>query len=167
VDVQLCGQPAELIKLGFIVSNPVNQLKTAVMTTVKTVDEYLSLFPEAQRNVLQQIRETIKQAAPTAEETVSYGMPAYKLNGVLVYFGGFKNHCSFFPAGSSLIKQFSSELKGYNTSKGTIQFQLAEPIPFKLISKMVRERVKQNAAKQKAKSKPKSNTKLTKKAAVH
>jgi uncharacterized protein YdhG (YjbR/CyaY superfamily) len=133
------------------------------MKIVKTVDEYLSLFPEAQRNILQQIRNTIKQAAPAAEETISYGMPAYKLNGVLVYFGGFKNHCSFFPAGSSLIKQFSSELKNYNTSKGTIQFQLREPIPFALIGKMVAERVKQNGLKQKAKS----TAKATKKGAAN
>jgi uncharacterized protein YdhG (YjbR/CyaY superfamily) len=137
------------------------------MTAVKTVDEYLSLFQETQRKVLQQIRETIKQAAPAAEETVSYGMPAYKLNGILVYFGGFKNHCSLFPASGLLIKQFSSELKGYNTSKGTIQFQLEEPIPFTLIGKIVKEGVKPNAAKQKPKANTKSTTRPTKKATVH
>jgi len=136
------------------------------MRTVKTVDEYLSLFPEPQRKILQQIRNTIKKAAPKSEETISYGMPAYKLNGVLVYFGGFKNHCSFFPAGSSLIKQFSSELKPYNTSKGTIQFQLGEPIPFLLIAKMVAERVKQNLQKQKVKATKKSILKTKRTRAV-
>jgi uncharacterized protein YdhG (YjbR/CyaY superfamily) len=155
VDVQLRRHPAELGKLGSLFQI-LATAQTSLMTEVKTVDEYLNLFPETQRKVLQRIRETIKQAAPAAEETISYGMPAYKLNGILVYFGGFKNHCSLFPGSGLLVKQFSSELKDYNTSKGTIQFQMEEPIPFTLIRKIVKERVKQNAAKQKTKSNTKS-----------
>lgn len=122
------------------------------MKAVNTVEEYLSLFPETQRNVLEKIQKAIRQAAPKAEEIISYGMPAYKLNGVLVYFGGFKNHCSFFPAGNSAIKKFSNELKAYKTSKGTIQFPMSEPVPVSLIKKIVKERVKENELKQKAKS---------------
>jgi len=122
------------------------------MKTVSTVEEYISLFPEAQRNALEKIRKAIKNAAPKAEEVISYGMPGYKLNGVLVYFGGFKNHCSFFPAGNSVIKKFSRELKNYKTSKGTIQLPLDQPIPVTLIKKMVKERMKENEMKQKAKS---------------
>lgn len=121
------------------------------MKAVQTVEEYLKLFSEAQRKELEKIRKAIKDAAPEAEEAISYGMPGYKLNGVLVYFGGFKNHCSFFPAGNSVIKKFSDELKKYQTSKGTIQFPLNESIPVSLIKKMVRERVRENEIKQKEK----------------
>ena len=120
------------------------------MKTVTTVEEYLNLFPEDQRAALEKIRKAIKDVVPKAEEAISYGMPAYKLNGVLVYFGGFKNHCSFFPAGNSVIKKFSNELKNYKTSKGTIQFLLNEPVPVLLIKKMVKERVRENGTKQKS-----------------
>jgi uncharacterized protein YdhG (YjbR/CyaY superfamily) len=129
------------------------------MKTVKTVEEYLNLFPESQRNELERVRKAIKNAAPNAEESISYGMPGYKLNGVLVYFGGFKNHCSFFPAGNSVIKKFGDELKDYKTSKGTIRFPLDKPIPLLLIKKMVKERVKENEMKQKVKSTKKTASK--------
>jgi uncharacterized protein YdhG (YjbR/CyaY superfamily) len=122
------------------------------MKAVKTVEEYLSLFPEPQRKELEKIRKAIKDTAPKAEEAISYGMPGYKLNGVLVYFGGFKTHCSFFPAGNSVIKKFSEELKEYKTSKGTIQFPLNQSIPVLLIKKMVKERIRENEIKQKEKS---------------
>ena len=129
------------------------------MKAVKTVEEYLNLFPEPQRKELEKIRKAIKDAAPKAEEAISYGMPGYKLNGVLVYFGGFKTHCSFFPAGNSAIKKFSNELKAYKTSKGTIQFPLNEPIPVSLIKKMVKERVRENEIKEKEKASKKTTTK--------
>jgi uncharacterized protein YdhG (YjbR/CyaY superfamily) len=129
------------------------------MKKVNTVEEYLDLFPEPQRNVLEKIRNAIKEVAPKAEESISYGMPGYKLNGVLVYFGGFKNHCSFFPAGNSVIKKFSEELKSYKTSKGTIQFPMNEPLPFSLIKKMVKERIRENEIKQKAKTNKKTAAK--------
>ena len=123
------------------------------MKTANTVEEYLNQFPEKQRTALEKIRKAIKDAAPKAEEVISYGMSAYKLNGVLVYFGGFKTHCSFFPAGYSAIKKFSDELKEYKTSKGTIQFPLDQPIPVALIKKIVRERTKENELKLQAKKK--------------
>jgi uncharacterized protein YdhG (YjbR/CyaY superfamily) len=129
------------------------------MKAVKTVEKYLSLFPEHQRKELEKIRKAIKDAAPKAEEAISYGMPGYKLNGVLVYFGGFKNHCSFFPAGNSAIEKFSNELKAYKTSKGTIQFPLNEPIPVSLIKKMVKERVRENEIKEKEKATKKKTSK--------
>ena len=128
------------------------------MKTVKTVDEYLSLFPEQHQQALGVIRKTIKESAPLAEETISYGMPAYRMNGVLAYFGGFKNHCSFFPAGSALIKQYGEELKPYKISKGTIQFPIDKPIPVALIKRMVKERMKQNLEKEKAKKSAKATT---------
>ncbi len=106
------------------------------MKAVKTVEEYLKLFPAEQRMELEKMRKAIKEAAPKAEESINYGMTGYKLNGPLVYFGGFKNHCSFFPAGNSAIQLFSEELKKYKTSKGTIQFHFGEPIPLSLIKKM-------------------------------
>ena len=122
------------------------------MKAVKTVEEYLTLFPVHQQKELEKIRKAIKVAAPKAEETISYGMPGYKLNGVLVYFGGFQNHYSFFPAGNSVIQKFKDDLKGYKTSKGTIQFPLNEPIPIALIKKMVKERAKENEMKQREKA---------------
>jgi uncharacterized protein YdhG (YjbR/CyaY superfamily) len=129
------------------------------MKAVKTVDEYIHLFPDPQRSALETIRNTIREAAPTAEETISYGMPAYKLNGVLVYFGGFKNHCSFFPGGNALIEEFRKDLKAYKTSKGTIQFPLSEPVPAGLIKRMVKAKVKKNLAKTKTRTSAKALSK--------
>lgn len=129
------------------------------MKAAKTVEEYLNLFPEKQRIILEKIRTTIRNAAPKAEEAISYGMPAYKLNGALVYFGGFKDHCSFFPGSYAVIKQFGNDLKEYKTSKGTIQFPLDKPIPSALIKKMVQLRIKENEIKQKTRSDKKTATK--------
>jgi uncharacterized protein YdhG (YjbR/CyaY superfamily) len=129
------------------------------MKAAKTVEEYLTLFPETQRDILENIRKTIKDTAPKAEEAISYGMPGYKLNGPLVYFGGFKDHCSFFPGSYAVIKQFGKELKEYKTSKGTIQLPLDKPVPSALIKKMVQARIKENEVKQKAKSVKKTATK--------
>jgi uncharacterized protein YdhG (YjbR/CyaY superfamily) len=129
------------------------------MKAVNTVEEYLSQFPKEQKLALEKIRKAIKEAAPKAEEGIGYGMPGYKLNGVLVYFGGFKNHCSFFPASYSVIKNFAEDLKEYKTSKGTIQLPLDEPIPYSLIKKMVQARIKENEIKLKAKTTEKTATK--------
>jgi len=130
------------------------------MKNVDTVEDYLNLFPEVQKNALEKIRKAIKEAAPKAEEAISYGMPVYKLNGVLVYFGGFKTHCSFFPAGNSVIKKFSQELKSFKTSKGTIQFPMND-IDLSLIKKMVKERIRENETRQKAKEDKKNAAKKT------
>lgn len=107
------------------------------------VDVYLAGFPAATREYLVQIREAIRKAAPEAQELISYQMPAYKLNGALVYFAGYKNHIGFYPAGSG-IEIFKTKLSGYKTSKGTVQFPLTQPLPLDLIAEMVRFRVSEN-----------------------
>lgn len=114
-----------------------------------TVDEYISSFPHDVQDVLQQVRAVIRKAAPTAEETIAYAMPAYKLNGPLVYFAGYKGHIGFYatPTGHEAFKK---ELSKYKEGKGSVQFPLSEPMPLKLIEKIVRFRVKENMAKAKS-----------------
>ncbi len=109
----------------------------------KTVDEYLSALPEEIRSVLIHLRKTIKSTAPKAEEVISYGMPGYKYYGALVYFAAFKNHCSFFPGSSQVIKLYE-ELKSFKTAKGTIQFTIDKPLPATLVKKIVKARMKEN-----------------------
>ena len=108
----------------------------------KSIDEYIEAFPKEIRSILQQIRETIKKAAPEADETISYNMPAFKMKKVLVYFAAYKNHIGFYalPTGN---KAFQKELCKYKTGKGSIQFSLNEKIPFELIKKIVEFRVKE------------------------
>ena len=113
-----------------------------------TIDEYISGFPKEIQKILEQVRSVIKQAAPKAEETISYGMPAFKYNGILVYFAAFKNHIGFYalPSGNAAFKK---ELSVYKTGKGSIQFPLDKPMPVRLISNIVKLRVKENLAKNK------------------
>jgi len=120
------------------------------MAPAKTVDEYLKPFPPSVRNSLEQLRQTIKAAAPGSEEVISYMMPAYKQNGALVYFGGYKTHIGFYPT-SGAIEAFKKELSAYERSKGTIRFPIDKPLPLGLVSKIVKFRVKENEAKKKAK----------------
>jgi uncharacterized protein YdhG (YjbR/CyaY superfamily) len=124
----------------------------ASSTKFKTVDEYLSAFPADIKAILKEFRKTIKQAAPQAEELISYNIPAFTLQGRLVYYAAFKNHIGFYPV-SSAIKTFQKELSGYKTSKGTIQFPVDKPIPLGLITRIVKFRVKENLEKAKAKNK--------------
>ncbi|HEY8968879.1 MAG TPA: DUF1801 domain-containing protein, partial [Puia sp.] len=98
----------------------------------KTVDEYLSTFPESTRNKLQTLRAVIKRAAPKAEEVISYNMPAIKQHGVLVYYAGYKGHIGFYPTGSGIMA-FKKELSAYEGSKGAVRFPLDKPIPGALI----------------------------------
>jgi uncharacterized protein YdhG (YjbR/CyaY superfamily) len=115
--------------------------------TPKTVDEYLAGVPEPARSTLQEIRAAIRSAVPPeATETISYRMPAFKYNGVLVWFAAFSNHCSLFPT-ASVVEAFKNELKAYSISKGTIQFPTDKPLPAALIKKMVKLRVAQNESK--------------------
>lgn len=117
----------------------------------KSVDEYHAQFDAASRKLLDEMRNTIKQAAPKAAEVISYNMPAFSQeNGVLVYYAGYKNHIGFYPT-SSPIKVFKSELKKYKTSKGAIQFPTDENIPKGLVKEIVKYRIKENAAYQLAK----------------
>jgi uncharacterized protein YdhG (YjbR/CyaY superfamily) len=118
-------------------------LRTMKPTGFKTIDEYIATFPPDSQILLCQLRAAIHEAAPQAEETISYQMPAFKQNGVLVYFAAFKNHIGFFPTAAG-IEAFKDKLSAYKTSKGTIQFPLDKPLPLDLIKEIVRARVKQN-----------------------
>jgi uncharacterized protein YdhG (YjbR/CyaY superfamily) len=112
----------------------------------KDVEHYLENQPEEIRKRLDQVRKTIRKAAPQAEELISYNMPAYKQDGMLVYFAGFKNHYSLF-AMPTTQQVFKEKLKKYKISKGTIQFKLEEEVPVKLITEIVKFRLKENKIK--------------------
>jgi uncharacterized protein YdhG (YjbR/CyaY superfamily) len=113
----------------------------------KNVDEYLAGVPEPARTTLQKIRAVIRSAVPReASEIISYRMPAFKHNGVLVWFAAFSKHCSLFPT-ASVIEELKNELKGYATSKGTIQFPVDKPLPAALLRKLVKTRVAQMESK--------------------
>jgi uncharacterized protein YdhG (YjbR/CyaY superfamily) len=113
----------------------------------KTVDAYLARVPEPARSTLNKVRAAIRSAAPPeATETISYGIPAFKHNGVLVWFAAFADHCSLFPT-AAVIETFKNELKGFSISKGTIQFPMDKPLPAALVKKMVKARVAQIESK--------------------
>jgi uncharacterized protein YdhG (YjbR/CyaY superfamily) len=118
-------------------------------------DEYIAAFPASTRLLLQKIRSIIKKAAPDAEELISYGMPAFRHHGMLVFFAGYQHHIGFYP-GAGPTAYFKEELKAYKTSKGTVQFPLDKALPVGLITKIVKFRVKENEEKLKAKLKSKS-----------
>ena len=118
----------------------------------KTVDEYLAALPEDSRATLEKIRKMIKAAAPKATEGISYQMPMYKQHGMVIGFAAFKNHCSIFP-GSRAVATHKDELKGYETSKGTIRFPIGKPLPAGLVKKLVKESVLANEAAFSEKSK--------------
>ena len=113
----------------------------------KNVDEYLAGVPQPARSTLNKIRVAIRSAVPSeATETISYGIPAFKHKGVLVWFAAFSNHCSFFPT-ASVMEAFKNELKSFSTSKGTIHFSTDKPLPAALVKKMVKLRVAQVESK--------------------
>ncbi len=116
------------------------------MNKAKNIDEYIKSFPKDIQKILEQLRATIKKAAPAAEEKISYAMPTFVLNGNLVHFAAYKNHIGFYPSPSP-IEVFKDDLTGYTTSKGAIQFPIDRPLPFDLITKIVRFRVKENLDK--------------------
>ncbi len=111
----------------------------------KTVDEYLVNTPEPARTTLKHIRAVIRSVVPKeTTEVISYGMPMFKYNGMLIGYAAFKKHCSLFPTGSSVLDQFEKELKGYRTSKGTLQFPPEKGFPDALLKKIVKARVREN-----------------------
>lgn len=117
------------------------------MIKAKNVDEYIAAFPQKLQRLLKQMRKTIKAAAPKSEETISYGMPAYKYLGrPLVYFAGYENHIGFYatPTGNIIFKK---ELASYKTGKGSIQFPIDKPLPLALINKIVEYRLMENEEK--------------------
>jgi uncharacterized protein YdhG (YjbR/CyaY superfamily) len=117
-----------------------------------TIDEYIAGFPPDIQAILQKIRQTIREAAPDAQETISYQMPTFTLKGNLVHFAAFKNHIGLYPAPTG-IEEFQSDLSVYKGGKGSVQFPLDKPIPYALISRIVAFRVKENLAKAEAKRK--------------
>ena len=125
-------------------------MKTA-RRAAKDIDEYIDRFPEDVQNVLHKIRALINEVVPDAEEKISYQIPTFTLNGsYLIYFAGFKNHVSVYPAPRG-TEQFKKELAGYEGGKGTVRFPLDQPIPYGLIKRIVKFKVKEN--KEKAKEK--------------
>jgi uncharacterized protein YdhG (YjbR/CyaY superfamily) len=114
--------------------------------TSSDVAAYIASFPPPVRRLLKQLRATIRKAAPKATETISYRMPAYVLNGPLVYFAGYARHVGFYPTGSG-IEAFKAELGAYTWSRGAVQFPLDQPLPLELVRKMVEHRLQVNLAK--------------------
>ncbi len=125
-----------------------------MMSTKRTaptnIDEYIAGFPVDVQAILEQIRQTVRQAAPDAEETIKYQMPTFTLNGNLVYFAAFKNHIGFYPPVTGFAKMRKT-LSVYEGPKGSLIFPFNEPIPFDLISQIVKFRVKENLSRVKAK----------------
>jgi uncharacterized protein YdhG (YjbR/CyaY superfamily) len=121
-------------------------------THFKSVDEYIAAHTDDVQAILSRVRSTIRNAVPGAEETISYQVPAYKLQGgAVLYFAGWKRHYSLYPAGERLIRAFRSELAPYKISKGTIRFPLSEAVPVKLIADIAKFRAKEGADRAKAK----------------
>jgi len=116
----------------------------------KTIDNYIKTFPKDVQKKLESIRQTIKKSAPGAEEMISYRIPTFKFNGSLIYFAGFKNHVSVYPAPRD-VAEFKKELSAFKGGKGTVQFPHDKPIPLSLIKKIVKYRLKENSAKIKKK----------------
>ena len=119
-------------------------------TAPKDVDEYIAGFPKEVQEILEQIRMTIRRAAPDAEETIKYKMPTFTLNGNLVYFAVFKGHIGFYPAPRG-IEELKEETSAYEGAKSSLRFPLDKPVPFDLISKIVKLRVRRNLERAEAK----------------
>jgi uncharacterized protein YdhG (YjbR/CyaY superfamily) len=119
-----------------------------MMTKPANVDAYIASFPAGIQNLLEQMRATIKTAAPEATEIISYGIPAFKLNSMLVWFAAHTNHIGLYPRGSGL-EEFKTELSAYKTGKGSVQFPFDKPLPLELIAKIVKFRVAENLQKKK------------------
>jgi uncharacterized protein YdhG (YjbR/CyaY superfamily) len=111
-----------------------------------TIDEYISQFPEDVQHILVKIRAVIKESAPEAVEKISYQMPAFYLNGSLVWFAVHQHHIGFYPRPSG-IEAFKEKLSAYKWAKGSVQFPLGEPMPYELISEIVKFRVAENLKK--------------------
>lgn len=116
---------------------------------IKTIDEYIAKFPEDVQDILEKIRQVIKESAPDAEETINYQIPTYKLKGNLVHFGAFKNHIGFYPTPSAM-DEFKKELSLYEVAKGSVKFPINKPIPYGLVKKIVKYRVQETKHKEKS-----------------
>lgn len=123
-----------------------------IITKPENIDEYIACYPVDIQIILQQLRSAIKKAAPGALEVISYGMPAFKLNGILVWFAAYAKHIGLYPTASG-IEVFKKELAKYKSAKGSVQFPLNEPLPLKLITEIVQFRVAENLHKAEMKKK--------------
>lgn len=131
-------------------------------TAPENIDDYIERFPDNVQKILQKIRKTIQKAAPEAVEAISYQMPAFKLDGYLIYFAGYQNHVSVYPAPRE-AKEFKEELAAYEGGKGTVRFPLDMPVPYDLITRIVKYRAKENLAKASAKRKTRAGASKKKK----
>jgi uncharacterized protein YdhG (YjbR/CyaY superfamily) len=122
----------------------ISQEAQSMAAKPRTIDEYLAALSDDKRAALEKLRKTIKAAAPKAEECISYSLPAFRQNGMLVAFGATANHCAFYLMSSTMADAYKDELKGYNTSKGTIRFEADKPLPAALVRKLVKARIAEN-----------------------
>ena len=122
------------------------------MEKYNTVSEYMAAVPAKSKKLMKEIRSIIKAEVPDAEELISYGMPAFKWNGMLVWYAAAKEHLGLYPTPSAILK-FGKELKVYKTSKGAIQLPLDQPLPVALVKKIIRFRMEENLIKAAAKKK--------------
>ena len=114
----------------------------------ETIDEYLAIVKPDHRKTLQKLRQTIQTVATQAEECISYGIPAFRLNRrLLVFFGAWANHCAFYPGSAATLKKFRNELRNFQTSKGTLRFSLDKPMPVALVKKLLKARIAENNAR--------------------
>jgi len=113
----------------------------------KTVEEYLCDQPQKISDLLQKLRQAVKQVEPDAEEVISYNMPAFRFHGILLYYAAHKEHIGFYPGNASVIELFKNDLTNFQTSRGTIRFPVDMPLPLRVIKKIVRLRAKQNLEK--------------------
>lgn len=118
----------------------------------QTIDEYIAHFPTTTQKVLQEIRETIQKAVPNAKETISYKMPAFKQNGILVYFASYAKHIGFYRTALG-IEALKNEFKDYKSSKGAVQFPLDKPMPLDLIARITKFNVEKDSENVKKKQK--------------
>jgi uncharacterized protein YdhG (YjbR/CyaY superfamily) len=126
-------------------------------SSIKTVDDYIASQPEAAQPALTQVRDAIRKALPSAEEVISYNIPTYKLNGAMViYFAGWKQHYSLYPAGARLLAAFQKDLAPYEINKSTIRFPLSQPVPVKLIQRIAKFRIAEAADREKTRAKPRA-----------
>ena len=147
VDPHHAGRPDKVFGAGFYEGNQMRAKQKAA----KNIDEYIARFSDEVQTILKKIRMTIRKAAPQAQETISYQIPAFTLKGHLVYFAAFKNHIGFYPPVTGGDAKFKSDKAVYEGPNGNLRFPLDKPIPYALISKIVMFRLKENLARAQAK----------------
>lgn len=132
---------AMLLSIGVSIQSSMAAEKRA---RVETIDDYLAAVPDDARGALNKLRKAIKAAAPMATEVISYQVPAFKHNGLLVGFGASKDHCTFYVMSTEVTRAHAGELKKYETGKGSIRFPASKPLPVALVTKLVKARIAEN-----------------------